>query len=371
MGNGTRLLFNPFVLDTPNQSLLRGTEKIFLRPKTFAVLDFLVRNPHRLITMSELMATLWPGTNVVNAALRVSIQEIRKALNDNAEHFKFIETVGKSGYRWTAPITLQSDSFEQQGMSPPTYMVGRQAELELLQGHLERARRGRRQVVFVTGEPGIGKTTLVESFLSHAQAKDGVLTAQGLCVEQYGPGEAYLPILDALDGLCGTNSDELVGLLRRHAPSWLANLPGLTDPGERSQLKRRSIGIAPERRLREIAAFLEAIAKDRTILLVLANLHWADPSSLALISFLARRERAARLMLIGTYRDHRLEIMNPPLKQTIEDLELHNYCSRLSLGNLSWAAVGEYLAARFASSQVSGELSRRFTSARKAIPFSW
>jgi hypothetical protein len=54
MGNGTRLLFNPFVLDTPNQSLLGGTEKIVLRPKTFAVPGFLIRNPHRLVTKSEI-----------------------------------------------------------------------------------------------------------------------------------------------------------------------------------------------------------------------------------------------------------------------------------------------------------------------------
>jgi DNA-binding winged helix-turn-helix (wHTH) protein len=62
MGNGTRLLFNPFVLDTPNQSLLGGTEKIVLRPKTFAVPSFLVRNPHRLVTKTEIMAALWPGS---------------------------------------------------------------------------------------------------------------------------------------------------------------------------------------------------------------------------------------------------------------------------------------------------------------------
>ena len=271
-------------------------------------------------------------------------------------HPKFIETVGKSGYRFIAPITLQRDTLQPEGTSLPTYMVGRQSELELLQGHLERASGGRRQVVFVTGEAGIGKTTLVGSFLSHVQANDGALIAQGQCIEQYGAGEAYLPILDALDGLCGTNSNGAAELLRRYAPSWLANLPALIDPAERSQLERRSIGIAPERRLREIAAFLEAIAKDRTILLVLGNLHWADPSTLALISFLARRERAARLMLIGTYRDGKLEIMNPPLRQTIEDLEIHNYCSRLSLENLSRTAVGEYLAVRFASPQVSDEL---------------
>jgi hypothetical protein len=54
MGNGTRFLFNPFVLDTPNQSLLGGTEKIVLRPKTFAVPGFLIRNPHRLVTKTEI-----------------------------------------------------------------------------------------------------------------------------------------------------------------------------------------------------------------------------------------------------------------------------------------------------------------------------
>jgi DNA-binding winged helix-turn-helix (wHTH) protein len=115
MGNGTQLVFNPFVLDTPNRSLLRGTGKIVLRPKTFSVLDFLVGNPHRLVTKTELMAALWPGTKVVDAALRVSIQEIRKALNDNAEYPKFIETVGKSGYRFMAPITLQSDTLQRGG----------------------------------------------------------------------------------------------------------------------------------------------------------------------------------------------------------------------------------------------------------------
>src|SRR5262249_52750637 len=153
---------------------------------------------------------------------------------------KFIETVGKTGYRFIAPITLRSDTG---GTSLPTYMVGRQSELELLQGHLERANRGRRQIVFVTGEPGVGKTTLVGSFLSHVQANDGALTAQGQCIEQYGAGEAYLPILDALDGLCGRRSNGNTELLRRYAPSWLVNLSALTDPPEHAELERQTVGI--------------------------------------------------------------------------------------------------------------------------------
>ena len=351
-----RLVFPPFTLDTSNACLWRGSEKVPLRPKSLSLLSYLLGHPGRLLEKDELLRAVWGCTNVLDAALKVSIGEIRRALGDNAGKPRYIETVGRRGYRFIAPITLQSDTLQPEGTSLLTYMVGRQSELELLQGHLERASLGQRQVVFVTGEAGIGKTSLVTSFLSHVQANDGVLIAQGQCIEQYGAGEAYLPILDALDGLCGTNSNATAELLRRYAPSWLLNLSGLINPAERLQLERQSIGIARERRLREIAAFLEAMTKDQTVLLVLGNLHWADPSTLALISFLARRERAARLMLIGTYRDGKIENLNPPLRQTIEDLELHNYCSRLSLENLSRTAVGEYLAARFASPQVSDEL---------------
>jgi DNA-binding winged helix-turn-helix (wHTH) protein len=75
MGNGTRLLFNPFVLDMSNQSLKRSTEKIVLKPKTVAVFDFLARNPHRLVKKTEIKAAFWPGVKVVDAALRVGIQE--------------------------------------------------------------------------------------------------------------------------------------------------------------------------------------------------------------------------------------------------------------------------------------------------------
>ena len=67
MGNGTRLVFNPFVLNTPNRSLLRGTEKIALILKSFAVLDFLIRNPLRLTTRagSRRLQYLIPGLRLL------------------------------------------------------------------------------------------------------------------------------------------------------------------------------------------------------------------------------------------------------------------------------------------------------------------
>jgi predicted ATPase len=198
----------------------------------------------------------------------------------------------------------------------------------------------------------------VEAFTHSLAQSDGIIIARGQCIEQYGGGEAYLPILDFLERLCkSVDGQDAVEALRRFAPSWLVNMPGLIEARERAELERLSFGITPERRFREIAAFFETMAHEQTLLLVLEDLHWLDPSSLALISYLARRQETARLMLIGTYREVEVESLNHPLKQVTEDLKLHRYCSHLPLKLLSRSSVGEYLAARFETSQVSNKVS--------------
>jgi hypothetical protein len=112
----------------------------------------------------------------------------------------------------------------------------------------------------------------------------------------------------------GPDGVQAVESLRRYAPSWVFNFPAFTDPTEGAELERQSIGIAPERRLRGIAAFLEAMAAEQTVLLVLEDLQWLDPSTLALISFLARRQEPARLLLIGIYREGEVGRLGHPLK---------------------------------------------------------
>ncbi|MBI4524684.1 MAG: AAA family ATPase, partial [Deltaproteobacteria bacterium] len=355
MGDGNHLVFSPFVLDITNRSLLRGSEQIPLRPKSFAILRYLVEHAHRLVTKDELLSAVWPRTTVVDAALKVSIGEIRRALGDATDNPHYIQTEGRKGYHFIAPLSLKLA--EKPGRDSLVHFVGRDTELKRLKGFVESAKSGKRQLVFVTGEPGIGKTTLIEAFIQNLPTFDGVISAQGQCIEQYGAGEAYLPILDALERMCaGEGGKSITGLLRRYAPSWLANLPAVAKPEERAELERWTVRITPERRLREIAAFLEATTQEKTVLLVLEDLHWVDPSTLALISFLARRPEAARLLLIGTYREGEVEGLNHPLKKVKEELELHHYCSHLPLKLLSPSAVAEYLKARFATSFVSEEL---------------
>ena len=171
-------------------------------------------------------------------------------------------------------------------------VFGREAELSYLHQHLEKALAGTRQIVFVTGEAGLGKTTLVEAFLDTIGTDAAALSiGQGQCLEHRGPGEAYMPVLEALGRLCRApiGGRELVALLAGQAPSWLAQMPWLLDPGASEALERRCRGVTQERMLREMVEALEAMTVERPLVLVLEDLHWSDPSMVDLLARLARR----------------------------------------------------------------------------------
>ena len=82
-------------------------------------------------------------------------------------------------------------------------------------------------MVLISGEPGIGKTSLSDEFLRRARSRfPGLSVSRGRCVEQYGTGEAYLPFLDAIGGLLeGKSRDRLAAVMRASAPTWCSQLP--------------------------------------------------------------------------------------------------------------------------------------------------
>jgi predicted ATPase len=125
---------------------------------------------------------------------------------------------------------------------------------------LERAWEHERQIVFVTGEPGIGKTTLVQEFLRQEQAapEERLWVARGQCIEHYGTGEGYLPRLDALGRLCREpGGGQLVELLDKHAPAWLAQMPALLESAKWKELQGKAAGATHARMLRELAEAIE------------------------------------------------------------------------------------------------------------------
>ena len=227
---------------------------------------------------------------------------------------------------------------------------GREAEVRYLQGGFEKALAGTRQVVFVSGEAGLGKTTLVEAFLDTIGTEDAAARiAYGQCLEHRGSGEAYMPVLEALGRLCRApcGGRELIALLAVQAPTWLAQMPGLLDAAASEELERRARGVTRDRMLREMAEAVEAMAAERPLVLVLEDLHWSDPSTVDLLARLVRRSEAARLLVIGTYRPAELRASGHPLHAVIRELCLRGHCEELLLAFLSQPAMDAYLAARF------------------------
>jgi tetratricopeptide (TPR) repeat protein len=272
--------------------------------------------------------------------------DIRAALGDRPKNPQFIETLPRRGYRFIAPISDVSTESTISLEPDSAKLVGRNAELDRLGDSLQMALSGRRQIVFVTGESGIGKTALVDEFQRRLVADlIGVRIARGQCVEGYGGREAYYPLLEALGQLFhGSAGDSLVGIVERQAPTLLVQFPALVRPEHRDTLQQEIIGATRQRMLREISEALETIASERLLLLVFEDLHWVDHATVDLISALARRRQSAKLMLIGTYRTADLALSDHPLKTLKRELVIHELSHEIALEPLEESEVAEYLA---------------------------
>jgi DNA-binding winged helix-turn-helix (wHTH) protein/predicted ATPase len=368
------VLFPPFHLDLANNLLWRGEQVVSLRPKAMKVLRHLIEQRGQVVSQDEIFQTVWSNTVVSSGGLKVCIREIRQVLRDDAKTPQFIETVPGQGYRFIAPVVsrqnslasskkeardwrLETSPFSSQATSltPQVFsVVEREEELAKLHDWLEHAREGARQIVFVTGEPGTGKTTLVDAFIASLVSDSSLWVAHGQCVEHYGSGEPYLPMLEALEGLCLEPGHEwLLPLLRQYAPLWLAQLPSLLSHDERVTLQRELLGTTQERMLREMASLIETLTGTRVVheppllVLVLEDLHWSDASTVELIARLARRQDSARLLLIGTYRPIEVLVSQHPLHGLYQELQGHEQCQELPLSWLSEEAVSTYLHRRF------------------------
>ncbi len=363
--------FESFRLDLDGGCLWRETEIIPLRPKTFAVLVYLVGHAGQLVTKQALLDAVWPQTSVGDSVLKACLHEIRQALGDTAKAQQFIRTVHRRGYRFIAPVTTAHLSQPIAApisnptrtpsvitVGPPSVrgtgtLVGREAVLDQLYTCLQRSWQGDRQVVFVTGEAGIGKTAVIEAFMMMMAQSTTAGFVLGQCVEHHGLGEAYGPVLEMLGKLCrGDDAERVTAVLRQHAPTWFVQMPWLLDDGDREMLQRELLGATRERMLRELAEALEMITLDTPLVMILEDLHWSDYATLDLVAVLARRREPMRLLLIGTYRPVEVILQNHPLREVKQDLILRAQGTELALELLDEKAVRAYLTERFAGSQL-------------------
>jgi len=241
----------------------------------------------------------------------------------------------------------------------PSALVDREVDLARLHGWLEKAARGERQVVFVTGEPGIGKTALMNAFVDRLRDRNDFRITYGQCVEQYGAGDAYPPLLEAAHHLCRSPGGErIIAALQKHAPTWLSQMPGVLSATESEALQQRVQGFTHERRLREMAEAVGAHTTRRGLIVILEDLHWSDTATLEWLAYTARRREPAKLLILGAYRPVEVLVSGHPLRGVVQELQARGQCEEIELAPLTEAAVGEYLSRRFTAATFPTDLSR-------------
>ena len=372
------IVFGSFRLDPTTNQLWHGKRAIALQPKPLAVLQYLAQHRGQIVTKQELLKAVWMGTVVTKAVVKECVRAIRGALGEEGVAPQYVETVGREGYRFIGEVVSAQLSVVSPPPSPPsdsqlatgnrqltTPFVGREAELAQLHKLLDKALRGEPQLVFVTGEPGIGKTTVVDLFREQVRAIGNVTIGHGQCIEHYGEGEAYLPVLEAMSRLCREEGgQQIITLLRKHAPTWLVQFSGVVEEEELQVLRLQVQGATQQRMLREMAEAIEAGTVRRPLVLMVEDLQWSDHATLEFLAYLARRRQRARLLVVATYRPADVVLRAHPLKDIKQELQAHGQCEELRLELLTATNITEYIEERFTEilgTQALGRLIHRRT----------
>lgn len=351
-------VFGEYTLDPDHYELRRAGTLVPLEPRVFDLLAYLVQHPGHTITKEVLLTQLWPDQFVAEASLTNAVAQARRALHDAEQPPRYIQTVRGRGYRFIAAVSCPAVSAAPEHVEappsvplltfiPPQYFLGRDPELAQMAQWFATARQGQRQVGMLAGEAGIGKTALVAAFVAHVASTADVWVGHGQCVDHYGAGEAYLPLLEALGRLCkGPTGTTLVPLLQQYAPSWLAHLPALLLTQDQGHLVTSASDTTPARMLRELTDVLEVLTATRPLVLILEDLHWSDRATLEWLAYAVRRRDPARLLILGTYRPADIMARAHPLRALLANIRPHPQYAELELTYLSEDAVAAYLRQR-------------------------
>jgi len=239
-------------------------------------------------------------------------------------------------------------------------VVGRQKELADLRAAFESTAAGHGNMFCLSGEPGIGKTTVAETFLRELAASErGCYVARGRCSERLAGSEAYLPVLEALEDLLRSGGEPVGALISVAAPDWYRQIPQRGADPSVDRIPGESRVASRERLKRELLALFDELTRRQPVVLFLDDLHWADASTIDTLAYVAARCRAQRILIIATYRPAELLATSHPFVRVKLELQGHGICRETAMPLLTRADVDRYLALQFPEHLFPPELSAR------------
>ena len=242
---------------------------------------------------------------------------------------------------------------------PSRHSVGRARERTELQAAFGQAARGPGLLMCVSGEPGIGKTTLVQDFLGDLAASgQSYRIGRGHCSDRLAGTGAYLPLLGALDTLLhGPDGDSAAAVMKLFAPTWYLQLARLAADDESAARLRVEVQTGSQERLkRELGAFLRELSVHAPIVLVIEDIHWADLSTIDLLSYVAGMFDTVRVMVLVTSRPSELLLNKHPFAAVKLELQARGSCREILLDFLTLKDVERYLALEFPEHRFPAEL---------------
>jgi len=294
--------------------------------------------------------------------LRMLEKEARRRPSASEVEIALAESQGAAGEAGTSRLVIAA--------VPERKTVGREKELAELRAGLVEAEGGRGLLLCVAGEPGIGKTTLVEDFLAEVSASsDWCRVARGRCSERLAGAEAYLPLLEALDSLLRHEGSislaqtmrfgqgSIGQTMRQLAPTWYAQVAPLSSDNSSAEKLIADLKAASQERMKlELAALLKDASRTRPLILFFDDLHWADVSTIDLLAYLASKFEGMRVLIIITYRPSDMLVSRHPFLQIKPDLQAHGVCREIPLEFLTRTEIEHYLGLQFPDHHFPAEL---------------
>jgi DNA-binding winged helix-turn-helix (wHTH) protein len=382
--------FGPFRLEVGERRLLRDGQPLQLRAKVFDTLRVLVQNHGRLVGKDELMKAVWPDAIVEEGNLAHNLTVLRRTLGGKEAAQQYVETVPGQGYRFIAAVTAVPQPGEPLGTSAgqapvsweqrleaaraalastgiatsiehnlPGHVVGRAKELAELLSAFQIACSGQARVFCIGGEPGVGKSTLFQQFLVE-QRSGGVncAVAIGRCSERLAESEAYLPVLEALEGLVsGPSGCEVAELMKLVAPTWYVQVAPLwasADPSFAAVVSDAKAA-SRERMKRELASFLQEISRIQPVVVFLDDLHWADASTTELLAYLPQKLAPCRVLIAVAYRPSEMLLGQHPFVAIKHELQKQHLCREMTVELLSREDIRAYLSLEIPDHEMPGD----------------